>query len=132
MPSESSSGWGARGHARSIARPMTEAFILGGVRTPVGRYAGSLSHLRTDDLLGQTMVAACERVGVPLDRVEDITAGCVNVAHEGMGDIARWGALAAGFPDSVPAVTVNRFNATSTTGAISLAHAIRSDECSVG
>jgi len=74
---------------------MTDAFVLGGVRTPVGRYAGSLSHIRADDLLGQTMVWACERVGVPLDRVEDIAAGCVNVAHEGMGDIARWAALAA-------------------------------------
>ena len=111
---------------------MTEAFILGGVRTPVGRYGGSLSHLRTDDLLGQTMVAACQHVGVPLDRIEDITAGCVNVAHEGMGDIARWGALAAGFPDSVPAVTINRFCASSLTGAISVAHAIRSDELDVG
>ena len=111
---------------------MTDAFILGGVRTPVGRYGGSLSHLRTDDLLGRTMVAACERVGVPLDRIEDITAGCVNTAHEGMGDIARWGALAAGFPDSVPAVTVNRFCASSLTGAISIAHAIRCDELGVG
>ncbi len=42
---------------------------------------------------------------MPLDRIEDIVGGCVNVAHEGMGDIARWAALAAGFPDSVPAVT---------------------------
>jgi acetyl-CoA acetyltransferase family protein len=111
---------------------MTDAFVLGGVRTPIGRYAGSLSHLRTDDLLGRTMVAACERVGVDLDRIEDITAGCVNPAHEGMGDIARWGALAAGFPDSVPAITVNRFCASSLSGAISIAHAIRSDELSVG
>jgi acetyl-CoA acetyltransferase len=45
---------------------MTDALVLGGVRTPVGRYGGSLSHVRTDDLLGRTMVAACERVGVPL------------------------------------------------------------------
>ena len=44
---------------------MTDAFVLGGVRTPVGRYGGSLSHIRTDDLLGQTMVWACERVGRP-------------------------------------------------------------------
>src|SRR5437762_3366838 len=80
-----------------------------GARTPVGRYGGSLSHIRTDDLLGQTMVWACEDVGVDLDRIEDIAAGCVNPAHEGMGDIARWAALAAGFPDSVPAATVNRF-----------------------
>ena len=111
---------------------MTDAFVLGGVRTPVGRYGGSLAHVRTDDLLGQTMVAACRRVGVPLDQIDDITAGCVNPAHEGMGDIARWAALAAGFPDSVPAVTINRFCASSLTGAISLAHAIRSDELAVG
>ena len=111
---------------------MTDAFVLGGVRTPVGRYGGALSHVRTDDLLGQTMVAACERVGVPLERIEDIVAGCVNPAHEGMGDIARWAALAAGFPDSVPAITVNRFCASSLSAAISVAHAIRSDELSVG
>ena len=111
---------------------MTDAFVLGGVRTPVGRYGGSLSHLRTDDLLGQTMAWACERVEVPLERIEDITAGCVNPAHEGMGDVARWAALAAGFPDSVPAITVNRFCASSLSGAISIAHAIRSDELAVG
>ena len=111
---------------------MTDAFVLGGVRTPVGRYGGSLSHIRVDDLLGRTMVAACERVGVPLERIEDIAAGCVNPAHGGMGDIARWGALAAGFPDSVPAATVNRFCASSLTCAIQLAHAIRSEELEVG
>jgi acetyl-CoA acetyltransferase family protein len=111
---------------------MTDAFVLGGVRTPEGRYGGSLSHIRVDDLLGQTMAWACERVGVPLDRIEDIAAGCVNPAHEGMGDIARWAALAAGFPDSVPAATVNRFCASSLTSAIQLSHAIRSDELSVG
>ena len=111
---------------------MSDAFILGGVRTPVGRYGGSLSHIRTDDLLGQTMVWACERAGVPLDRIEDIAAGCVNPAHEGMGDIARWAALAAGFPDSVPAATVNRFCASSLTCAIQISHAIRSGELSVG
>jgi acetyl-CoA acetyltransferase family protein len=78
------------------------------------------------------MVWACERAGVPLERIEDIAAGCVNPAHEGMGDIARWAALAHGFPDSVPAATVNRFCASSLTCAIQLAHAIRSDELSVG
>jgi acetyl-CoA acetyltransferase family protein len=111
---------------------MSDAFILGGVRTPVGRYGGSLSHLRVDDLLGQTMRAACEHVGVELSEIEDIAVGCVNPAHEGMGDVARWGALAAGFPDSVPAVTVNRFCASSLTGAINIAHAIRSGELAVG
>ncbi len=111
---------------------MADAFVLGGVRTPFGRYGGSLSHLRTDDLLGLTMAAACEHVRVPTDRIEDIAGGCVNTAHEGMGDIARWAALAAGFPDSVPAVTVNRFCASSLSGAIGIAHAIHSDELGIG
>jgi acetyl-CoA acetyltransferase family protein len=111
---------------------VVDAFILGGARTPVGKYGGALAHIRPDDLLGLTMLAACERLGVPLEQVEDIVAGCVNPAHEGMGDIARWAALAGGFPDSVPAVTVNRFCASSLTGAIQTAHAIRSGELSVG
>jgi acetyl-CoA acetyltransferase len=51
---------------------MTDALVLGGVRTPVGRCGGGLSHIRTDDLLGETMVAAYERVGTPLDRIEEI------------------------------------------------------------
>ena len=88
---------------------MTDAFVLGGVRTPFARYGSSLSHIRTDDLLGMTMKGACERVGVGLDQIEEIVAGCVNPAHEGMGDIARWAALAAGFPDSVAGITINRF-----------------------
>ena len=111
---------------------MSDAFILGGIRTPIGRYGGALSHIRTDDLLGRTMLAACRRVGVEPDRIEDIVAGCVNPAHEGMGDVARWAALAAGFPDSVPAVTVNRFCASSLTATIQTAHAIRSDELAIG
>src|ERR1700683_765257 len=88
---------------------MTDAFILGGVRTPFARYGSSLSHLRLDDPLGMTMKGACQRVGLDLDQVEDIVAGCVNPAHEGMGDVARWSALAVGFPESVAAASVNRF-----------------------
>ena len=68
---------------------MTDAFVLGGVRTLFAQYGGSLSHIRADDLVGITMKGACERVGVGLDQVEDIVAGCVNPAHEGMGDVAR-------------------------------------------
>ena len=108
---------------------MTDAFILGGVRTPVGRYGGrAVAHPRPTICSGRRWSAACERVGVALDRIEDIAAGCVNPAHEGMGDIARWAALAAGFPDSVPAATVNRFCASSVTCTIQIAHAIRAGE----
>jgi 3-oxo-5,6-didehydrosuberyl-CoA/3-oxoadipyl-CoA thiolase len=111
---------------------MTEAFVLGGVRTPFGRYGGSLSHIRVDDLLGMTMRGACERVGLPLEQVEDIVAGCVNVAHEGMGDIARWAALAAGFPDSVAGATINRFCGSSVSATINISHAIMAGDLNIG
>jgi 3-oxo-5,6-didehydrosuberyl-CoA/3-oxoadipyl-CoA thiolase len=111
---------------------MTEAFVLGGVRTPFGRYGGSLSHLRTDELLGMTMRGACERVGVALDEIEDIVAGCVNSAHEGMGDIARWAALAAGFPDSVAGATINRFCGSSVSATVNISHAIKAGDLSIG
>jgi acetyl-CoA acetyltransferase family protein len=111
---------------------MTEAFVLGGVRTPFGRYGGSLSHIRVDDLLGMTMRGACERVGVPLGQIEDVVAGCVNVAHEGMGDIARWAALAAGFPDSVAGATINRFCGSSVSATIHISHAIMAGDLNIG
>ena len=106
--------------------------ILAGARTPIGRYGGALAHIRTDDLLGLAMTAACERAGIEPGHVQEIAAGCVNVAHEGMGDIARWAALAAGFPDEVPAYTVNRFCASSLTATINIAHAISAGEISLG
>jgi acetyl-CoA acetyltransferase family protein len=109
-----------------------DAMILGGARTPIGRYGGALSRIRTDDLLGLAMTHACERSGVRPEQVQEIAAGCVDVAHEGMGDIARWAALAAGFPDHVPAYTVNRFCASSLTATIGIAHAIRAGEISLG
>ena len=111
---------------------MTEAFVLGGVRTPFTRYGGSLSHIRLDDLLGMTMKGACERVGVGLAQIEDIVAGCVNPAHEGMGDVARWAALGAGFPDSVAGATINRFCASSLSATVNLAHAIKAGDLGVG
>jgi acetyl-CoA acetyltransferase family protein len=109
-----------------------DAYILGGVRTPIGRYAGALSGVRTDDLLAFALTAACERVGVAPGQVEEIAAGCVNPAHEGMGDIARWAALAAGFPDHVPAYTVNRFCASSLTCTVNVASSIAVGELRLG
>jgi 3-oxo-5,6-didehydrosuberyl-CoA/3-oxoadipyl-CoA thiolase len=91
-----------------------------------------LSHVRTDDLLGMTMKGACERVGVPLEEVEDIIAGCVNSAHEGMGDIGRWAALAAGFPDSVPGATINRFCGSSVSATVNISHAIKAGDLNLG
>src|ERR1700752_1132276 len=107
---------------------MTDAFVLGGVRTPFARYGGSLSHIRLDELLGMAMKGACERVGVGLDQIEDIVAGWGNPAHGGMGDGARWSALAVGFPDSVAAATINRFCASSLTATVNVAHAIKAGD----
>src|ERR1700694_2927666 len=111
---------------------MSDAFCVGGVRTPFARYGGSLSHIRLDDLLGMTMKGACERVGVGLDQIEDIVAGCVNPAHEGMGDVARWAALAAGFPDSVAGATINRFCGSSLSATAMISQAIRTGAMGVG
>ncbi|SRX96193.1 beta-ketoadipyl CoA thiolase [Kyrpidia tusciae DSM 2912] [Mycobacterium shimoidei] len=111
---------------------MTEAYVLGGVRTPFARYGSMLSAIRADDLLAMTLKGACERVGVPPDAVEDVIAGCVNPAHEGMGDIARWAVLAAGFPDSVAGLTVNRFCGSSLSAAVSISHAIKAGDLGVG
>jgi len=111
---------------------MTDAYIVAGARTPFGRYGGGLSHIRLDDLLGIALVAACERASVRLDQVDEVAVGCVNTAHEGMGDVGRWAALAAGFPDSVPGYTLNRFCASSLTCAIQVADAIRCGNVGIG
>jgi acetyl-CoA acetyltransferase family protein len=111
---------------------VTEAYVLGGVRTPFTRYGGSLSHIRLDDLLGMAMTGACERVGIDRDQVEDVVAGCVNPAHEGMGDLGRWAALAAGFPDSVAGATINRFCASCLSATVMVAHAIKAGDLGVG
>jgi 3-oxo-5,6-didehydrosuberyl-CoA/3-oxoadipyl-CoA thiolase len=111
---------------------VTEAYVLGGVRTPFTRYGGSLSHIRLDDLLGIAMTGARERVGIDRDQVEDIVAGCVNPAHEGMGDLGRWAALASGFPDSAAGATINRFCASSLSATVMLAHAIKAGDLGVG
>jgi acetyl-CoA acetyltransferase family protein len=110
---------------------MTDAVILGGARTPIGRYGGALSQIRTDDLLGLAMTAACERAGVRPEQIQEIAAGCVNAAHEGMGDIARWAALAAGFPEDVPGYTINRFCASSLTATINIARSIQAGDISL-
>src|ERR1700756_5308354 len=110
---------------------MTKAYVLGGVRTTFTRYGGTLSGIRADDLLGMTMKGACDRLGVPLGAVEDIVAGCVNPAHEGMGDVARWAALAAGFPGSGAGARIKRVCASSLSWAVQLTHAIKAGDVGV-
>ncbi|MGZ4385981.1 MAG: thiolase family protein, partial [Gaiellaceae bacterium] len=77
---------------------MSRAVILSALRTPVGRYGGTLSHVRPDDLAGLVIAAAVERAGVPPEAIDDVYLGCANQAGEDNRDVARMGALLAGLP----------------------------------
>ena len=85
-----------------------EAWIVGAVRTPIGRHGGSLSTVRPDDLGAVALEALMERTGVPPAEVEDVYFGCANQAGEDNRDVARMSLLLAGFPETVAGATVNR------------------------
>ena len=88
---------------------MTEAFLFGGVRTPNGRYAGALSSVRPDDLLAHAIRQLVARYpSVPVDRIDEIFAGCANQAGEDNRNVARMAGLLAGLPLDVPGTTINR------------------------
>ena len=88
---------------------MTNAFICDAVRTPIGRYAGSLSSVRTDDLAAIPVRALKERnAKVDWDALDDIILGCANQAGEDNRNVARMAALLAGIGDKAPGTTVNR------------------------
>jgi acetyl-CoA acetyltransferase family protein len=87
---------------------MKEVVIVDGVRSPVGRHSGCLSGVRPDDLLAQVLNGLVQRVGVDPALVDDVYAGCGNQAGEDNRDVARMAVLLAGWPASVPGVTVNR------------------------
>ncbi|AHY46352.1 AcCoA-C-Actrans: acetyl-CoA C-acetyltransferase [Rubrobacter radiotolerans] len=85
-----------------------EAWIVGAVRTPIGRHGGALATVRPDDLGAVALKALMERTGVDPLEVEDVYFGCANQAGEDNRDVARMSLLLAGFPESVGGATVNR------------------------
>jgi acetyl-CoA acyltransferase len=87
---------------------IKEAWIVGAVRTPIGRHGGALSTVRPDDLGAVALEALMERTGVPSEEVEDVYFGCANQAGEDNRDVARMSLLLAGFPETVSGATVNR------------------------
>jgi len=88
---------------------MNHAFICDGVRTPIGRYAGALSGVRTDDLGAVPLKALMARhPGLDWNRLDEVYYGCVNQAGEDNRNVARMSALLAGLPVTVAAATVNR------------------------
>jgi acetyl-CoA acyltransferase len=87
----------------------TKAWICDAVRTPIGRYGGALSSVRTDDLGAIPIAALIERnPNLPPDAIDDLIYGCANQAGEDNRNVARMSLLLAGLPPSVPAATVNR------------------------
>ena len=108
---------------------MTEAFICDAVRTPIGRYGGSLSSVRTDDLAAVPIAELMKRnPGADWTRVDDVYYGCVNQAGEDNRNVARMALLLAGMSPDVPGATVNRLCASGMEAVNAAARAIRSDE----
>lgn len=110
---------------------MTAAYIYDAVRTPFGRAGGALSGIRPDDLAATVMRATVERTGIDPARIGDVIFGDANQAGEDNRNVARFGALLAGFPTSVTGVTVNRLCASSVESVIQGSRAIESGDASL-
>ena len=112
---------------------MFEAFICDAIRTPIGRYGGVLSAVRTDDLGAIPMAALLER-NVTLNPVaiEDLAYGCANQAGEDNRNVARMSLLLAGLPVTVPAVTVNRLCGSGMNAIGNIADSIRTGAIQLG
>lgn len=104
---------------------MEAVYIIDALRTPIGRYAGSLSTVRPDDLLAIAIRALLQRnPAVPGDAVGDVIAGAANQSGEDNRNVARMASLLAGLPPSVPGVTVNRLCASGLQAIMDAARAI--------
>ena len=110
---------------------MTEVFLVGGVRTPQGRYGGALATVRPDDLAGLVVAEALARSGVPGDAVDEVILGAANQAGEDNRDVARMAVLLAGLPTTVPGYTVNRLCASGLTAIASAAQSVRAGEAEI-
>lgn len=104
---------------------MADAFICDYVRTPIGRFGGALSSVRTDDLAAVPIKALKERnTDADWDQVDEVVFGCANQAGEDNRNVARMAVLLAGLPQSVPAMTVNRLCASGMDAILAAARAI--------
>lgn len=111
---------------------MNEVYICDAVRTPIGRYGGALSQVRTDDLGAVPVRALMARnAGVDWAAVDDLIYGCANQAGEDNRNVGRMSALLAGLPETVPAATVNRLCGSGMDAVGSAARAIRCGEAAL-
>lgn len=107
---------------------MSEAYLVDGVRTPVGRYGGALAGVRPDDLAALVVAEAVSRAGVPADAIDEVILGAANQAGEDNRNVARMAVLLAGLPDSIPGFTVNRLCASGMTAIALASQAIRAGD----
>ncbi|HYS13768.1 MAG TPA: 3-oxoadipyl-CoA thiolase [Burkholderiaceae bacterium] len=108
---------------------MNEAYICDAIRTPIGRYAGALASVRTDDLAALPLKALMERnKSVDWGAVDDVVYGCANQAGEDNRNVGRMALLLAGLPQEVPADTVNRLCGSSLDALAIAARAIKCGE----
>ena len=110
----------------------TEAFICDAVRTPIGRYGGTLAGISTDDLAALPIKALVARnPGVDWKQVEDVIYGCANQAGEDNRNVARMAALLAGLPVEVPGATINRLCGSGLDAVGTAARAIKAGEAAL-
>jgi 3-oxoadipyl-CoA thiolase len=110
---------------------MDHAFICDAIRTPIGRYGGSLASIRTDDLAAHPIKALMERyASVDWSALDDVIYGCANQAGEDNRNVARMALLLAGLPKEVSGATVNRLCGSSMDAVATVARAIKSGEAS--
>src|SRR5271169_5207214 len=108
---------------------MNDAVICDAIRTPFGRYGGTLSGVRTDDLAAIPIRALIERNrSVDWEAVDDVIFGCANQAGEDNRNVARMASLLAGLPAAVPGATVNRLCGSGMEAVALSARAIRTGE----
>jgi 3-oxoadipyl-CoA thiolase len=107
---------------------MTDVFICGYIRTPIGRYGGALAKVRTDDLAAIPIRALLDRHPGLADHIDEVVFGCANQAGEDNRNVARMASLLAGLPASVPGVTVNRLCASGLDAVGAAARAIRAGD----
>jgi acetyl-CoA acetyltransferase family protein len=110
---------------------MSEAYLVGGVRTAQAKYGGALAGVRPDDLAALVVGEAVTRAGVPGDAVDEVVLGAANQAGEDNRNVARMAALLAGLPDTVAGYTVNRLCASGLTAIVSAANTIRAGQADV-
>jgi 3-oxoadipyl-CoA thiolase len=107
---------------------VAEAYLVGGVRTPVGRYGGALASVRPDDLAALVVAEAVARAGIEPAHLDEVVLGAANQAGEDNRNVARMAVLLAGFPDDIPAYTVNRLCASGMTAITQAALAVRAGD----